>query len=71
MPNNPLERSQKAHRRLADKHSKEYTKTKKGDNYIKVGYHNLVHDKQEKEQRKLTTEEKQKIFKRSEYYYYN
>lgn len=71
MPKNPLARSQNAHKRLADKHSKEYRKTNKGIHWIKNGYHNNVANEQEKLQRKLTSEEKTKIFKRSENYYYN
>ena len=68
---NSLELSNKAHERLAKKHSEIYKKTESGNSWIKSGYHNTVLRSQKELKRKLTLEEKKKHYKSASHYYYN
>ena len=64
-----LKRSQNAHKRLARKHSRNASHNVIA--WIKSGYHNQVHKRQEKEKRILTSDEKKRIYRNNEYYAFN
>ena len=64
-----LKRSQNAHKRLARKHSRNASHNVIA--WIKSGYHNQVHKRQEKEKRILTSDEKKRIYSNNVYYAFN
>ena len=66
-----IKKSNNAHRRLANFHNNLYKKKNDSTNLIKNGYHNNVLKEQERLNRKLSDDEKKKIYKRCEYYVYN
>jgi hypothetical protein len=66
-----IKKSNNAHRRLANFHNNQYKKKNDSTNLIKNGYHNNVLTEQERLNRKLSDDEKKKIYKRCEYYVYN
>ena len=63
--------SQSAHKRLDERHHSLYLKTKKDRHYICQGYHASVYARQKSLGRILTSEEKEKLYKASEYFFYN
>lgn len=66
-----FDRSQAAHKRLSDYHSRMYKKTEKRRHWVCDGYHTNVQRKQNSLGRLLTPEEKKAVYRNSEFYYDN
>lgn len=63
-----LKRSNLAHVKLKNKFSKS---TSDYDNYVKTNYHSICADTQSKLGRILTRHEKERIYRNTEFYFFN